>query len=87
MSELTHPLSWRTLAGLGAVLLLLVLAVHPATAMVGVAAAMVLLPVALFGCVLVPWSLGAVDVPESRVARPVLVRARLFERPPPISLL
>jgi hypothetical protein len=74
------------LAALGAGLLLLALAVHPATAMVGVAAAMVLLPVALFGFVLIPLALGAVDAHEPRVARLVLVRARLFQRPPPISL-
>ncbi|MFZ0633774.1 MAG: hypothetical protein WA399_15550 [Acidobacteriaceae bacterium] len=85
MSDRTHFLSWRSLAGLGAVLLLLALAAIPTTAIV-VAAAMVLLPVALFGFVLVPLSLDSATDWEPRLAVPVLVRARLFQRPPPISL-
>jgi hypothetical protein len=74
------------LAALGVLAMLLALAVHPATAAVVVAAASVLLPVALFGFVLIPLALGVVDAREARVAGPVLVRARLFQRPPPMSL-
>lgn len=81
----TSLLNWRSLAVLGAALLLLALAMHPATAAI-VAAAVVLLPVALFGNVLVPLSLGAVEEPQPGVIPPVMLRARLFQRPPPISL-
>lgn len=85
MHERRHLLSWRSLAALGAVVLLLALAVHPATAAV-VMAAVVLLPVALFGSVLVPLSLDPRTNRDPQAAQPVLVRARLFQRPPPVSL-
>jgi hypothetical protein len=65
---------------------LLALAVHPTTAVGVVAAAVILSPVALFGFVLVPLSLGAALDWEPRLAVPVLVRAQMFQRPPPISL-
>lgn len=87
MRERPPLFRWRTLMALGAVLLLLALAVHPATASAVMAAALVLVPVALFGLVPVPLTPGAVRAPETRVARPVLVRARLFQRPPPVSFL
>ncbi|HEX3662696.1 MAG TPA: hypothetical protein VHU89_14770 [Acidobacteriaceae bacterium] len=80
-----HLPSWRSLAALGGVALLLALAMHPATAAVMVAAAVVLLPVALFGLVRVPHSLGNQSRPP-RLAMPVRVRAQLFQRPPPLSL-
>lgn len=87
MSERPHLLSWRTLAALFVVVLLLALAAHPTTATAGVALAVVLLPVALFGFVLVPLSVGPAVDWEPRLAVPVLIRARLFQRPPPVSLL
>ncbi|MGA8529296.1 MAG: hypothetical protein WB622_06245 [Acidobacteriaceae bacterium] len=86
MNGRTHLLGWRTLAAWAGVALLLAMAVHPATATVAIAAAVVLMPVALFGSVLVPLSLGSAEVPEPRVGRPILLRARLFQRPPPVSL-
>ena len=86
MRERSHFVSWRTLAALGAVLLLLFLAVHP-TATATLAVAILLLPVTLFGLLPAAVTSGTNEGHEARVFRPVLVRARLFQRPPPLSIL
>lgn len=88
MSERIHLLSWRRLVALGALVALLALVMHPAVSTAALAAAViVLLPVALFGFVLVPLAVGPAMDWEPRLAVPVLVQAQLFQRPPPQSLL
>jgi len=88
MSDRNHFLSWRSLVALGALVALLALVLHPAVSTAALAAAVVvLLPVTLFGFVLVPLVVGPAVDWEPRLAVPVPVRARLFQRPPPISLL
>lgn len=87
MSQRNHFLRWRGLVALGALVAVLALVLHPAVSTAALAAAVVvLLPVALFGFVLVPLAEGPAMDWEPRLAVPVLVRAGLFQRPPPISL-
>ncbi|HZZ37898.1 MAG TPA: hypothetical protein VFE06_02125 [Acidobacteriaceae bacterium] len=74
-------------AALALVVCLAALLVHPAASPAGaVLAVFLLLPVALFGFVLLPLSLGSVVKWEPRLAVPVLIRGQLFQRPPPVSL-
>lgn len=82
--------SRRNLAAAGLAICLVALALHPTAAGAVALAAMVLLPIALsglFGLVDVPQSLGSALELETVFATPVLVRASLFQRPPPLSLL
>jgi hypothetical protein len=81
MKFLRH--NWQIFAALGLALCLVVLMMHPAGTHAPVLSAMVLLPVMLFGLVLVPRSLWPAADFEQRSAVPVLCRAQLFERPPP----
>lgn len=84
MDRTNHQqLNWRLFAALSLAVCLLLLAFHPAPAHSASLAAFVLLPVLLFGLVLVPISLWpAFDLDQHFVALPVC-RANLFERPPP----
>jgi hypothetical protein len=75
--------NWQILAALGLALCLVALMVHPLDAHAPVLSAFVLLPVVLFGLVVVPRSLWPAADLEQRFALPVLCRAQLFERPPP----
>jgi hypothetical protein len=78
---------WQELAVMGVALGLLVLAVlHPLGPQAPVLAAVVLLPVVLFGLVLVPRSLWPAADFEFLAPVPVRARAQLFQRPPPNSL-
>jgi hypothetical protein len=76
----------RNLAAVGIAILLLALVVPPAAGMV-LATALVLTPVFLFGLVAAPRSLWPAADLEQRFAAPVLERAPLFQRPPPVSIL
>jgi len=67
---------------LGAAILLLALLVCPAAGV-----ALVLAPVLLFGLVAAPRSLWPASNLEPPFAEPVLIRAGLFQRPPPVSIL
>jgi len=82
--------NWKKLGAAAGICLgligLLLLVAHPA-AVTALVAAFVLLPVVLFGIVAVPRSLWpALDL-EAAFTAPIPVRARLFERPPPVSIL
>jgi hypothetical protein len=82
--------SWRNLAAAGLAICLVALVLHPTAAGAAALAAMVLLPsalIGLFGLVDVPQSLGSALQLETVFATPVLVRAGLFQRPPPVSPL
>jgi hypothetical protein len=72
------------LSALGMLIFILALALHPAAA--GLALGLVLVPVLLFGLVLVPRSLWPAFDPKYVFAVPPLGRAALFQRPPPFSL-
>jgi hypothetical protein len=74
------------LAATGIAILLLALLVHPAAG-VALATALVLTPVFLFGFVAAPRSLWPAADLEQRCIAPILGRAVLFQRPPPVSLL
>ena len=79
--------NWQKLAALGLALCLLALALlHPVTPQAPVLAAMVLLPVVLFGLIVVPRSLWPTADLDPPVPVPVRARAYLFQRPPPNSL-
>ena len=78
--------NWQTLAAFVVALCLLALLLHPAAPHVPVLAALVLLPVALFGLVTVPRSLWPASDLNPLVCLPVRARASLFQRPPPRSL-
>jgi hypothetical protein len=78
--------TWKSLAVVGGVILLLALVVQP-TAAVGFVLSLVLAPVMLFGLVLTPRSLWpALDL-EPVFGVPILTRAALFQRPPPVFFL
>ncbi|MFY9747583.1 MAG: hypothetical protein WA891_14790 [Acidobacteriaceae bacterium] len=79
-------LNARKLAAVGGVILLLALVVQP-TAAVGFALSLVLAPVTLFGLVLTPRSLWPAFDLERAFGVPILARAALFQRPPPVSFL
>jgi hypothetical protein len=76
---------WRGFAALGMAFCLLALLVSPVPA-VGLALGMVLVPVLLFGLVLVPQSLWPAADREQTFAAPILSRVALFQRPPPFSI-
>jgi hypothetical protein len=79
--------SWQKLAALGLALCLLALALlHPVAPQAPVLAAVILLPVVLFGLVAVPRSLWRAADLDSLTPLPVRARAQLFQRPPPNSL-
>jgi hypothetical protein len=80
-------LNWRKLAAFGLAICLLALAIHPTPAGVPLLAASVLQPALLFGLVLVPRLLWPATDMEPRCAVPILCRAGLFVRPPPVSIL
>jgi hypothetical protein len=54
---------------------------------VALAVALVLTPVVLFGLVVAPRSLWPPADLDQRFVQPLLSRAGLFQRPPPISIL
>jgi hypothetical protein len=81
MKILRH--NWQAFAALGLALCLVALTLHSAGTHAPALSAFVLLPVVLFGLVLVPRSLWPAADLEQRFALPVLCRAQLFERPPP----
>jgi hypothetical protein len=72
-------------AALGMALCLLALLLHPAPVHGAALAGFVLLPVVLFGLVLVPRSLWPAADLDQIFAAPVLCRADLFQRPPPFG--
>ncbi|HEY6446052.1 MAG TPA: hypothetical protein VIY53_06305 [Acidobacteriaceae bacterium] len=71
------------MAALGLALCLVLLLLHPAPANGAAFAAVLLLPVSLFGLVLLPRSLWPASDLEQRFALPILCRVSLFQRPPP----
>jgi hypothetical protein len=71
------------MAAVGLALCLVLLLLHPSPAGGAGFAAVLLLPVSLFGLVLVPRSLWPASGLEQRFAVPILCRASLFQRPPP----
>ena len=71
------------LAAVGIGLCLLAVLVHPAPAHTPALAAFILLPVVLFGLILVPRSLWPCRNVEQPVALAVRGRTSLFQRPPP----
>jgi hypothetical protein len=84
---LPPKLNWRKAAALFAVLGLLALALlHPLAPQGPVLAAVILLPVALFGLVLIPRLLWSASDRDPLIPVPVRARAQLFQRPPPHSL-
>jgi len=87
MNRSASAWNWQRLAALclGLCLLALVLS-HPLSAAAPLLAAVVLLPVALFGLVIVPRSLWPAADFAPLTPIPVRARAHLFQRPPPNSL-
>ena len=79
--------TWQRLAAfvLAVCLLALVLS-HPLSPAAPLLAAIVLLPVVLFGLVIVPRSLWPAADLDSLASVSVRARAPLFQRPPPKSL-
>jgi hypothetical protein len=87
MNRGTTAWTWQRLAVLGLALCLLVLALlHPIAPQAPVLAAVILLPVVLFGLVVAPRSLWRAADLDPLVPLPVRARAPLFQRPPPQSL-
>jgi membrane-bound ClpP family serine protease len=78
-------LTWHRLAAVGAATVVLLLVAH-SVAGVALAGVLVLTPVMLFGLVEVPRSLWPAMDLELSFAAPILGRAGLFQRPPPVSL-
>lgn len=79
--------TWQKLAAWGLALCLLALVLlQPVTPHAPVLAAVVLLPVVLFGLVIVPRLLWPAADLDPLIAAPVRARAQLFQRPPPNSL-
>lgn len=85
MGSTTSLSKWRGFAALGMAICLLVLLASPVPA-VGLALGLVLVPVLLFGLVLVPPSLWPAADREQTFAAPILSRVPLFQRPPPFSI-
>jgi formate hydrogenlyase subunit 4 len=80
-------LNWRKSVILFAALCLFVLVLlHPMAPQAPVLAVVILLPVVLFGLVLVPRSLWPAANLDPLVPLPLRARAQLFQRPPPHSL-
>lgn len=75
--------NWQIFAALLLTLCLAAILLHPASAHAPALSAIVLLPVVLFGLVMVPQSLWPAADFEQRTAVPVLCHAQLFQRPPP----
>jgi hypothetical protein len=73
------------LVALGLALCLLLLTLHPAPGHAGVLAAVLLVPVVLFGLVAAPKSLWPAAGPDERLAAPVFCRGPLLPRPPPVD--
>lgn len=87
MKRGTPVWTWQKFAALCLALCLLALVLlHPVAPHGPVLAAIVLLPVALFGLVVVPRSLWPAADLNPLVPVPVRARAQLFQRPPPNSL-
>lgn len=80
------PRPRHILAAIGMAICLLMLVVYPAAG-VGMATALILTPVLLFGLVTVPRSLWPAANPDQRFVSAVLGRTGLFQRPPPFSIL
>jgi hypothetical protein len=76
-------LHWHLLVVLGLALCLVALLLHPAAVHNTPPATFILLPVLLFGLVLVPRSLWPSTDLNQRFAAPVHCRSDLFQRPPP----
>ena len=74
---------WQKLAVLSVAFCLPLLLLHPLPAHGPAVAAFVLLPVVLFGLVVVPRSLFPAADLDQRFALPILTRADRFQRPPP----
>jgi hypothetical protein len=80
-------IDWRKLAVFGMALIVLVLALlYPLAPQAPVPAAAILLPVVLFGLVLVPLTLWPASDFGRLILLPLRARAPLFQRPPPQSL-
>ena len=78
---------WQKLAALGlAICLFALVLLHPMAPHAPLLAAVVLLPVVLFGLVVAPRSLWLAAKLDAFVPVPVRARAQLFQRPPPNSL-
>lgn len=73
--------NWKLFAAFGLLLCLLALLAHPAHALSS--AALLLLPVLLFGLVPLPRSLGPFLAPEPAGGPRYPALATLFQRPPP----
>lgn len=79
--------TWQKVAAFGLALCLLALVLlHPATPHTPLLAAVVLLPVVLFGLVAVPRTLWPAADLDPLTPVPLRARAQLFQRPPPNSL-
>jgi hypothetical protein len=75
--------NWQPFAALGLAFCLVALLLHPMPAHGPALAGFVLLPVLLFGLVVVPRSLWPAAELDQNFAAPILCRANLFQRPPP----
>ena len=76
---------WQKFLIAGLTVCVLVLLLHPAPAQHGLLAAFALVPVLLFGLVVVPRSLWPSCDLEQPFALPVRCRTSLFQRPPPTN--
>lgn len=74
---------WPKFVIAGITICLLAFLLHPAPALGSLLAAFVLIPVLLFGLVLVPCSLWPSRDLDQRFALAVCCRTNLFQRPPP----
>jgi hypothetical protein len=83
MDRMIRRWNWRFLAALGLGLCLVAMLVHPALAHGSPVAAFVLLPMILFGLVLVPLFFWPPSGLGQRVAARPAYRTNLFQRPPP----
>ena len=83
MNRINQRSSWLLLTALLLAVCVVALFVHSAPAHNPPLAAFVLLPVILFGLVLVPHSLWPSSDLDQRFSLAILCRTNLFQRPPP----
>lgn len=76
----------QILKALGIALCLLLLTAQPMAA-VALATALILMPVLLFGLIVVPRSLWPAADPDQHFVESAFGRAELLQRPPPVSFL
>lgn len=83
MNCIPQKSNWRFFTALLVVICVAALLVHSAPTHHAAIGGFLLLPVTLFGLILLPHSLWLSTVLDQRLSLPVLRRTSLFQRPPP----